>query len=98
MKRKAQILTILCLACVTLVFLSRPTAAEISSPGSDSKQESGEWSEVVDQIRGRLVADTILDAQGLDVVRIHLELQNLAVTPRSGKKFVSRAHRASIGS
>lgn len=55
--------------------------------GSDSHEAAGEWSAVVDQMRGRLIAVTGRDTHGATEVKIYLELQNLDAQPDFGKKF-----------
>ena len=55
-----------------------PVAESSKSPASPSSSETaGEWSEIVDHMRGRLVADTGMDVSGATEVGIFIELENL---------------------
>ena len=86
MKWAARITTILCLA-VVVSGCSRPTTDSTLPAERASHEAAGEWSAVADHLRGRLIANSSLDAQGTTAVRIYLELQNLAAQPFFGKRI-----------
>jgi hypothetical protein len=70
-------------------------AAASAQPSVPPKENSGQWSEAVDQIRGRLIAEAGLDDHGRTEVRVFLELQNLAELPVFGMK-ISVQHQQSF--
>jgi len=86
MKWAARISTILWLA-VSVSACSRSTTDNTLPPGRASHEAAGDWSVVVDRMRGRLIADTTLDAHGATSVRLYVELQNLAAQPFFGKRI-----------
>jgi hypothetical protein len=59
-------------------------------PGDTSvgiTETAGNWSGIVDQVRGRLIATTTQDSHGATEVRVYVELQNLDAQPFFGKKI-----------
>jgi hypothetical protein len=67
--------------------LTSCAAADPSDPNVATLELSGQWSDVVDHLRGRLVAEPFLDPQGRSSVRIYLELQNLSFQPATGLRL-----------
>ena len=75
--------------------LSPTVGSPKGSTSSASDEAVGEWSDVVDHMRGRLVTDTGIDASGATEVGIFIELENL--NPNAlGRRLVAFARDRSL--
>lgn len=73
-----------------LSYSAQPPAESVNV----AKEEFGQWSEVVDGMRGRFVIKSSLDSHGFTAVRVYLELGNLTWRPNSGLKFAFNRQRS----
>jgi hypothetical protein len=73
------------LALILALGFIRTTTQNLYSAGVSESE--GDWSESVDGMRGRLVANSKLNAEGATEVDVYVELQNLDAQPSFGKKL-----------